>query len=203
MASPLERSLATIHRFEFTPVFRAAALPFGILPRTCRVELLGPHLIVSFGPWNISTPLDNIDGAEVTGPYGWLKVIGPPHLSLADSGLTFATNPTAGACLRFREPVPGIEPFGRVKHPALTVTVAEPDQLVADISDATAHVDDLERDERAVLEARTAAELRTLASDLGIAKVSSMKKAELIERILSNDELAGEALDHEVAGGPG
>ena len=195
MATPVERSLATTHRFAFAPLFRAAALPFGIHPGNCSVELLGTHLNVSFGPWTVATPLGNIEGTALTGPYRWLKVIGAPHLSLADHGLTFASNPTAGVCVSFVEPVPGIEPFGWVKHPALTVTVAEPERLIDDLTANMSNVDDLERDERSVLEALTAANLRTLARDLGIGHASSMKKADLVERILSDDALAGAALD--------
>ena len=33
-------------------------------------------------------------------------------------------------CLRLREPVPGIEPTGLLRHPGVTVTVADPDELV-------------------------------------------------------------------------
>jgi hypothetical protein len=39
-----------------------------------------------------------------------VSTIGPAHLSLADRGPTFATNPDAGLCLRFPEPVAGIDP---------------------------------------------------------------------------------------------
>ena len=198
MASPLERTLATIHPFAFDPLFRVAAFPFGIRPGTCQVELVGSHINAVFGPWTVSTPLANIERAEVTGPYGWPKVIGPPHLSLPDRGLTFATNATGGVCLTFREPVAGIEPFGWIRHRGLTVTVDDPERLVAEIRDATTHVEAIERDEHAVLEARTAAELRDIARELGISKVASMKKAELIERILSDQEAARSALDREL-----
>ena len=57
------------------------------------------------------------------------------------------------------------------------------------------------RVERAVLEGRTAAELRALARDLGIPRASSMKKADLVDRILSDDELAGAALGRELTSG--
>lgn len=71
----------------------------------------------------MATPLDNVVGAEVTGPYRLVKVAGPPHLSLRDRGITFATNRARGTCIRFREPV------GLLRHPAATVTVAAPDAL--------------------------------------------------------------------------
>ena len=60
----------------------------------------------------------------------FVKTAGPAHLSLADRGLTFATNGDRGVCLIMREPVSGIDPFGLLRHPNLTVTVADCDGLV-------------------------------------------------------------------------
>lgn len=59
-----------------------------------------------------------------------LKTAGPAHLSLADKGLTFATNGDHGVCPIMRQAVPGIDPFGLLRHPNLTVTVADCDGLV-------------------------------------------------------------------------
>ncbi len=50
-------------------------------------------------------------------------------MSLADRGLTFATNGDRGVCLFMRGPIPGIDPFGLLRHPNLTVTVADCDGL--------------------------------------------------------------------------
>lgn len=97
------------------------------------LELDAAGLRVRFGPWLVETPLDNLAGAEVTGPFRAVRALGV-RLSLADRGLTFGTTTERGVCLRFREPVPGIEPWGRIRHPALTVTVAEP-ELVAEAVD--------------------------------------------------------------------
>jgi hypothetical protein len=94
------------------------------------VELTDDRLVARFGPWVIETTRANIADATVTGPYQWWKVAGPPHLSFADRGLTFGTNAERGVCITFREPVPGIEPTGRIRHPGLTVTVADPEALV-------------------------------------------------------------------------
>jgi hypothetical protein len=63
-----------------------------------------------------------------------VKVFGPPHLSIADRGLTFATNARRGVCIRFHHPVAGIEPLGVVRHPGLTVTVDDPEGLVDALS---------------------------------------------------------------------
>ncbi|MFB9689257.1 hypothetical protein [Amycolatopsis plumensis] len=94
------------------------------------LELDAAGLRVRFGPWLVETPLSNLAGAEATGPYNALRVLGV-RLSLADRGLTFGTTTAGGVCLRFREPVRGVDPWGLVRHPGLTVTVSEPD-LVAE-----------------------------------------------------------------------
>jgi hypothetical protein len=52
-------------------------------------------------------------------------------VSLTDRGLTCATNGERGLCIRFAEPVRGIEPWGKILHPAVTVTVTDPSQLAA------------------------------------------------------------------------
>ncbi len=82
-----------------------------------------------FGPWRVATTIGNVAAADVGGPYTEWKALGA-RLSLADRGLTFGTNATSGVCIRFREPVPGIEPSGLLRHPGLTVTVAQPQLLV-------------------------------------------------------------------------
>ena len=115
--------------FSFDPLHCALGLPFGVTPGTARVDLEGGRLVARFGLWRVTTDVTNVEGTEVTGPYSALKTVGPAHLSIADQGLTFATNARSGLCLRFREPVPGIEPTGRLRHPGLTVTVADPEGL--------------------------------------------------------------------------
>lgn len=122
--------------FRFHPVFRLAALPLGVRDSTAQVTVGDGCLDARFGPWHVNTPLWNVVAAQVTGPYAWPKVIGPAHLSLADRGLTFATNADRGVCVQFRDPVRGIDPWGRVLHPSLTLTVAEPDAL-AELLDPT------------------------------------------------------------------
>ena len=97
------------------------------------LELDTGGLRVRFGPWLVETPLDNIAGAEATGPFSPLRALGV-RLSLADRGLTFGTTTRGGVCLRFRDPVPGIEPWGVLRHPGLTVTVAEPELVAATIN---------------------------------------------------------------------
>lgn len=126
--------------FAFGVRMALAALPFGVTPFTTGLDIEDGELRVRFGPWSLRTPLDNIEGAEVTGPYTWFKVAGPAHLSFKDRGLTFATNADRGVCIKFKEPVAGLVPKGVIKHPALTVTVDRPDDLVAALTPvASAH----------------------------------------------------------------
>jgi hypothetical protein len=95
------------------------------------VEVSTDLLFVRFGPWTMVTPRSNIAEITESGPYAPWKVIGSPRMSFADRGITFATNSDRGVCVRFFEPVPGIAPTGRIRHPGMTVTVADPDGLVA------------------------------------------------------------------------
>jgi len=131
-----DSAVAVSFSFRFTPGFRTAAAIFGVTPERTGVTLDGTTLDVRYGPWWVTTDLANVTGTELTGPYSWLKTIGPAHLSLADRGLTFASNPERGLCIRFHRPVRGIEPTGRLLHPALTVTVADPGGLAAVLQSA-------------------------------------------------------------------
>ena len=110
-------------RFRFDPRYKAAGLPFGITDRRAWVRLGPHHLEAHLGPWTVRTPLANLAGAEITGPYGFVRTAGPAHLSFTDRGITFATNGDRGVCVRFHEPVPGLDPGGVLRHPGLTVTV--------------------------------------------------------------------------------
>lgn len=124
-------------RFDFAfddPAVRPASLLFGVTPRTADVEVDDLHLTIRFGPWRLVTPVGNVTATDITGPYRWWKIAGPPHLSFADRGVTFATSRTAGVCLRFAEPVPALAPTRLLRHPAATVTVADPAALVQSFS---------------------------------------------------------------------
>ncbi len=120
--------------FLFAPVHRVVALLFGVTPGNAAVDVSDGHLLARYGPWSLRTPLSNVRSAQATGPYTMLKTIGPAHLSLADRGLTFSSNAERGLCISFHEPVPGLEPTGRLRHPALTVTVADVDGLAAAVA---------------------------------------------------------------------
>jgi hypothetical protein len=121
------------HDFEFAfeGRYRLPALAFGITPATARVTVTDDEFVVRFGPWRLHTPLTNVSGTQVTTGYAFYRTVGPAHLSLADRGVTFATSSRRGLCVSFVEPVHAIEPTGMLRHPAATVTVADPGALAA------------------------------------------------------------------------
>jgi hypothetical protein len=116
--------------FRFDSAHRRLARLFGVTPERAWVELDEEELEARYGPWRVRTPLRNIAAAEVTGPYAFLKTAGPARLAITDRGLTFASNGDRGVCITFHTPVPGIDSFGRIRHPELTVTVLDVDGLV-------------------------------------------------------------------------
>ena len=127
------RGQAVQYPFRFTRGYRLAGLPFRVTPGTAHLELDPDELRVRFGPWRLHTPRSNVAGAERTGGFAFLRTAGPPHLSLADRGVTFATNPDQAVCLRFVEPVRALDPTGWLRHPGATVTVADCDRLLSDL----------------------------------------------------------------------
>jgi hypothetical protein len=123
----------TVERFDFSfaPAYRATARVFAVRPATARVEVDSDRFKARFGPWRVSTPITNVVDAAITGPYAFLKTAGPARLAITDRGLTFASNGDRGVLITFERPVRGIDPFGLMRHRELTVTVREPDRLLA------------------------------------------------------------------------
>lgn len=121
--------------FAFAFAYRLPALLFGITPATTGVRIGPDELQVRFGPWRLRTPRSNIAGSEESGGFSFLKTAGPAHLSLVDHGVTFATNADRAVCVRFHQPVKAIEPSGRLLHPAVTLTVADPAALISALHD--------------------------------------------------------------------
>ena len=119
--------------FAFAASYRLPARLFGITPVRAFVTVSETELQVRFGAWHLVSPLDNITGTELTGGFRWLKTAGPPHLSFADRGVTFATNGKRALCVSFRRPVRGIDPTGILRHPGATLTVGDPHALQAAI----------------------------------------------------------------------
>ncbi len=121
--------------FAFEGRFRPVLAVLGVFPSTAHVTLDSHRLVAHFGPWSCETPLDNIVDVQVTGPYRAHRAIGA-RASFADRGLTFGSTTAGGVCLCFREPVPGLDPFGAMAHPGLTVTVADRDGFAAEVTEA-------------------------------------------------------------------
>lgn len=124
----------SVYPFHFDPRYLRLSRVFGVTPRRAVVKLEAGQLVARFGPWRVRTPLTNVSAVEVTGPYSIFKTAGPARLAVTDRGLTFATNGDRGVCLSFRSPVRGIEPFGLLKHPTLTLTVLDVDGLAATLT---------------------------------------------------------------------
>ena len=103
--------------------------PFALRPHADGVRLTDDgRFLATFGWVRVETPVANVAGAHVTDGYRWWTAAGA-RLSFADDGLTFGTNAKRGVCVHFREKVPSR--LRRAGHSALTVTVADPEALVA------------------------------------------------------------------------
>jgi hypothetical protein len=102
-------------------------LPYGLRPSHDGVTLNEGKFRATFGFFTMETPLSNIDEAHITRDYRWWTSAGV-RLSMADRGITFGTNRSAGVCVHFRAPVPSL--LRRKGHTALTVTVTDLDGLV-------------------------------------------------------------------------
>ena len=111
--------------YRYAPVWLGA----GVLPGRDGVTLTEDgRFRATFGLLRLETPLSNVEGAHITGPYRWWTAVGP-RLSFTDDGLTFGTNRERGVCIHFHSRVRRV--IGFRDHSALTVTVADADGLVA------------------------------------------------------------------------
>jgi hypothetical protein len=115
--------------FAFAPAYRRLSRPLRVTPESAWVEVDEETFEARFGHWRVRTPLANITDAEVTGPYAFWKTAGPARYAITDRGLTFATNGDRGVLVSFERPVRGLDPLGILRHPELTVTVADVDGL--------------------------------------------------------------------------
>ncbi|MFI5047198.1 MAG: hypothetical protein ACHQIG_09045 [Acidimicrobiia bacterium] len=124
----------SIEQFEFAfdRRFRPILALIGVTPGRAQVTLTPERLAARFGPWRCETPIGNVRDVRRTGPYHWYKAIGPRG-SFVDRGLTFGTTTAGGVCVLLREPVPGLTPRGSLRHPGITLTVAEPDRFAASL----------------------------------------------------------------------
>ena len=115
--------------FAFAPAYRRLAWALRVTPETAWVEVRDEVFEARFGFWRVRTPVTNITDVDVTGPYAFWKTAGPARLAITDRGLTFATNGARGLLILFQTPVRGLDPLGILRHPELTVTVADVDGL--------------------------------------------------------------------------
>ena len=116
--------------FAFEPRFRHLLATLGVRPANSRVTIGATTLMIQFGPWRVDTPIANVREVCETGPYQWYRAIGP-RLSLADRGLTLGSTTAGGVCLLLHEPVPGLIPFGAIRHPGITLTIEDPARFAA------------------------------------------------------------------------
>ncbi len=124
-------------RFEFARSYRLPARAFGVRDTTASVETTETDMTARFGPWTVQTGLDNIAAVEFTGPFAYPKTAGPAHLSFSNRGLTFATTGRQGLLITFIEPVRGLDPWGVLRHPDLTVTVEDREALATALQPVT------------------------------------------------------------------
>ena len=100
----------------------------GVRPGAAKVDLNADgSLVATFGRLRVETPIANVCGYRLTGPYRWWKAIGPRG-SLADHGFTFGSSTHGGVCLCFRDWVSS--PYVRGGQlEALTLTVDDVEGL--------------------------------------------------------------------------
>ena len=118
--------------FQFSTAGRLVLTPAGVTPDNSWVEVDEALFKARFGRWRVTTPTSNITGTSVQGPHNPLKAVGV-RWSFTDRGLTFGSNAERTVCVEFDEPVKGMDPLGLMRHPNLSLAVAEPEELVAAI----------------------------------------------------------------------
>lgn len=133
VVDPLDVDTASFG-FSFDKAYARVGRVFGITKKAAVASVTADVFAARFGPWRVRTLRSNIASVSLTGPYRFLRTAGPARLSMSDRGLTFASNGRRGVCLEFVEPITGMDPFGWLRHPNLTVTVADPDALAALLS---------------------------------------------------------------------
>ena len=92
-------------------------------------------VIATFGRVRVKTPIENVEGTEISGPHRWYTAVGL-RLSFTDDGLTFGTNHKRGLCIKFVERIPKV--IGFKDHSALWVSVEDPEGLAAALEAAKA-----------------------------------------------------------------
>lgn len=125
---PVEQAVPSVEQFgfDFEPRFRRVLAAIGVAPETATVSLDDERLEARFGPWTCRARISDVRDVARTDPLPWHRAVGA-RLSSGDCGLVFGTGTGGGVRVRFSRPVPGLLPLGVLRHPALTVTVADPE----------------------------------------------------------------------------
>ncbi|MBW3561131.1 MAG: hypothetical protein KY437_01390 [Actinobacteria bacterium] len=128
-ASPTaETTIAQTFRFQVSPTYAPVLLAWGVTTSRATVEVDERRLRARFGFFRVDTPTANVAEATVrNGPFNALKAIGVRY-SFEDGSVTFGSDTGPMLEIRFRQPVT-VRPPGLTRHPALWVSVADPDGL--------------------------------------------------------------------------
>ncbi len=100
---------------------------FGVRgPENAWVDLDEETLTARFGWASAETPIANISGWRIEGPWRWITAIGV-RMSVRHRDLTFGGSPRGGVRLDFKTPIH----VGPIRPPALYLTVEDLDGLAA------------------------------------------------------------------------
>jgi hypothetical protein len=99
-------------------------------PTDAWVDLGDDSLEARFGRFRATTPLSNIAGWRIEGPWLWITAIGV-RMSVRHGDITFGGSHRGGVRLDFRERVP----VGRLRVPALYVTVDDLEGFAVALTD--------------------------------------------------------------------
>lgn len=106
MTAPIGPSSPHTLRFpiRLEPALRPILLLFGVRRGRATVRLDDQRLVARFGFLAAETPLANIAGWDITGPYRWWRAVGVRR-TLGTHDLSFGGSAHGGVCLHFREAV--------------------------------------------------------------------------------------------------
>ena len=108
---------------------------FGVgTPGDACVEIRDDVLEARFGWAHATTPLSNISGWRIEGPWRWITAIGV-RMSVRHGDITFGGSHRGGVRLDFRERVPVV----RFRVPALYVTVEDLEGFAAALTERGIH----------------------------------------------------------------
>ncbi|HEY3523293.1 MAG TPA: hypothetical protein VGK63_06290 [Candidatus Limnocylindrales bacterium] len=112
-------------RFETTP-WRLGVLPWGVTPGRTSVDLDDSGVRARFGPWRMDVPLANVRRWAIRGPYRWWRAVGV-RMTVGVWDVSFGSSAKDGVYLEFVRP----QRWFGTNHPALTVTVDDPEAFAA------------------------------------------------------------------------